>query len=165
MSEAFPHCRKHSHYSESGPGTLLQEACQTPWLGWQDMCALIQELHRSLLPFQYSSSQAALSWHAYARSISCCRSLYHHAGHQPILEPNLDRPLGHADILRDAFPDCGCRRGVSDELVFECEKLLLCRSLPFLVLLLLGERALAWWSARCRSPRSLGCSRDGGRGC
>ena len=90
--------------------------------------------------------------------------LYDHAGHQPILKPDLDRPLGHANILRDTFSNGGSRRGVSDELIFECKELLLCRSLPFLVFLLLGERALAWWSAGCwshRSPRSLSSRRDG----
>lgn len=161
----FHRCRTHLCYLESGRGILCREACQTPWLGWQDRCALIRELHRSPLQFQYSSSQATLSWHVYARSISSCRILYRDTGHLPILKPYLDRPLGHADILRDTFPDGGRRCGVSDEFVFECEELLLCRSLPFLIFLLLGKRALAWWSARCRRPRSPSSGRDGGRGC
>lgn len=162
--KAFRRCHKHSYCSKSGQGTLVGEACQTPWLGWQDTCALIQGLHRSPLPFQYFSSQATLFWHAYARSISSYRSLYHHARNEPILKPYLHRPLGHADVLRNTFPDGGRRRRISDEFVFECEELLLCRSLPFLVFLLLGERALARRSARCRRPRSASSGRDGGRG-
>lgn len=143
----------------------MREACQTPLLGWQGRCAWIQELHHSPRPFQYSSSQATLSWHAYARSISFCKPLYHHAGHEPILKPYLDRPLGHADILRYTFADGSRRCGVSDEFVFKCKELLLCSSLPFLVFLLLGECAFARRSTRCLSPRSPSSGRYGGRGC
>ena len=88
----------------------------------------------------------------------------HHDGHQPVLEPYLDRPLGHTDILRDAFPDGGCRRGIPDEFVFECKELLLCRSLPFLIFLLLSKRTFAWWSARCRGNRRAGRHSGGGTG-
>ncbi len=167
-SEAFHHCRRHSYYLESAQEILSREACQTPWLDWRGSGALIRELRRNPLPSRYSSSQATLFWRVYARSISYCNSLNYHARHRPILEPYLNRPLGHADILRDAFPDGGRRRGVSDELVLKSEELLLCRSLPFLIFLLLGERTFAWWSARSRSngdPGSPSDCRDGGRGC
>ena len=81
------------------------------------------------------------------------------------MKPNLDGPLGHANILGDTFPDRGRRRRVSDELFFKSEKLFLCCPLPFLILLLLSKSGFARRSARCGSSRRTTSSGDGGRRC
>lgn len=61
----------------------------------------------------------------------------------PVLEPNLHRPLGHVDVLRDAFSNQCRGRRVLVEFDLQRHELILCRSLPLLVLLLLCEGTLA----------------------
>ena len=61
----------------------------------------------------------------------------------PVLEPNLYRSLGHADVLGNTLTDESSGSGVLVEFDLECDKLVLGRTLTLLVLLLLCERALA----------------------
>lgn len=66
----------------------------------------------------------------------------------PILEPDLNRPFSHVDLVSYSVPDLSGGCGVLVEFDLECGQLILGRSLSLLVLLLLGERALPW-----RTPR------------
>lgn len=68
----------------------------------------------------------------------------------PVLEPDLDRPFGHVNLHGDAFPDLGSGRGVLVKLHLQYGELVLGRSLPLLVLLLLGESTLPGQSLRLR---------------
>ena len=77
------------------------------------------------------------------------------------MKPNLHRPLGHVDFLRNALSGCGSRRRVFVELYLQGNQLILCRSLPFLVLLLLGESALARRPPCRRGGRCGWCGGDG----
>ena len=61
----------------------------------------------------------------------------------PVLEPNLYRSLRHADVLGNTLTDESSGSGVLVEFDLEGDKLVLCRTLTLLVLLLLCERALA----------------------
>lgn len=70
--------------------------------------------------------------------------------HQPILKPYLNRTLCHVDFLGNAFTYNCCWGGVFVELGFQGHELFLRRSLTFLVLLLLCERALPR-----RPPRAI----------
>lgn len=72
----------------------------------------------------------------------------------PVLEPNLNRSLCHADILGNALANKGSGSGVLVELNLEGDQLILGGTLTLLVLLLLCEGALAR-----RSPGSRSCSR------
>ena len=56
----------------------------------------------------------------------------------PILEPNLDRPLGHINIRRNPFSNKCSRCWVLIELDFQCHELILCCPLALLVFLLLS---------------------------
>lgn len=60
----------------------------------------------------------------------------------PILEPDLNRSLGHVDFGRNSLACSGIGSRVLRELMFECHQLILSCPLPFLVLLLLCQSAL-----------------------
>ena len=79
----------------------------------------------------------------------------------PVLEPDLDGALGHVDLFCDSLSDRGSWCWVLVELDLECRKLVLGRTLSFLVLLLLGEGALARWSPG-RGTGSIGAGLGGG---
>lgn len=65
----------------------------------------------------------------------------------PVLEPDLNRPLGHVDLLSNAFSNPSGRGGILVEFHLQGVQLLLRRPLPLLVLLLLSKCALAGWSS------------------
>lgn len=65
------------------------------------------------------------------------------AGILPVLEPDLNGSLGHVDFLGDALADGSSGRGVLVELHFEGDELVLGSTLTLVVLLLLGQGALA----------------------
>lgn len=114
---------------------------------------------RSLPRFQCSSWPAVLSWRVYPASLEIepSRSL----GDRPILKPYLHRSLRHVDILRDSLPH-RCRGGsIFTEFEFQCQQLILGRSLALLVLLLLRQSAFSWRAARIWIPGRGG--RCGGR--
>lgn len=69
-----------------------------------------------------------------------------HGDKLPVLEPDLYRSLSHVDLVGNALPGEGSRGGVLVELVFQSNELILGRSLPLLVLLLLSKCALPGWS-------------------
>lgn len=66
----------------------------------------------------------------------------------PVLEPNLNRSFGHVDFLGDSLPNGRGGCGVLVEFDFQSCQLVLSGSLALLVLLLLGEGALARRSSR-----------------
>ncbi len=68
--------------------------------------------------------------------------------HAPVLEPYLNRPFGHANVLRYTLAYRRSRCSVVIELDLQRNQLILCGSLPFLIFLLLGEGALPWWTTR-----------------
>jgi hypothetical protein len=61
----------------------------------------------------------------------------------PILEPDLNRSLGHVNFLSNPVPNGGCGCWVLVEFKFEGRELVLSGTLSLLVLLLLRQRALA----------------------
>jgi hypothetical protein len=65
----------------------------------------------------------------------------------PILKPNLNRPFRHVDLLSNAFAYICGGGGVLVEFDLERDELILCGPLSLLILLLLGECALAGWSS------------------
>ena len=71
-------------------------------------------------------------------------------GDAPVLEPDLHRSLRHADLVGNLLSDGGCGCRVFVELDLQCNQLILCRALTFLVLLLLGQGAFTGRSARGR---------------
>ncbi len=145
--------------------TPFQEACRIPLPGSQGKYALTRELRRSPRQFRCSSSRASLSSHAYH---NCYQHRHHNSGsmkHPLVLEPYLNRPLSHAYVLGYALANCGCWCRVFDKFIFQCDQLILCGSLPFLVLLLLGEGALARRTTRIVIGRGTNVSGgNGGRG-
>lgn len=70
----------------------------------------------------------------------------------PVLEPNLYRSLGHADVLSNTLANKSGGSRVLVELDLESDELVLGRTLTLLVLLLLCKSALARWP-----PGSRGC--------
>lgn len=90
---------------------------------------------------------------------ACCSLLL------PVLEPDLDRSLGHVNFRGYSFAGSSSRSGVLVELDFECHQLVLSGPLSLLVSLLLGEGAFPRWSARGRALRRCrGSRRWGWRG-
>lgn len=69
-------------------------------------------------------------------------------GTLPVLEPDLYRALSHVDLLRDALANDGSGSGVLVELHLQRQQLFLGGALALLVLLLLGQGALARGAAR-----------------
>ena len=65
----------------------------------------------------------------------------------PVLEPDLNRSLGHVNVRGNTLPDHGGGCGVLVKLDLECDQLILCSPLSLLVLLLLSQGALARGSA------------------
>lgn len=61
----------------------------------------------------------------------------------PVLKPDLDGSLRHVDFLGNTFTNIGSRCGILVELDLERGQLVLGGTLSLLVLLLLGEGALA----------------------
>lgn len=83
-------------------------------------------------------------------------------GHIPVLEPNLNRPLRHVDLLRNTLSDNRSRGGVLVELDLERAQLVLCSTLTLGILLLLREGALARGSTRIAARAVLTWRRRGG---
>lgn len=81
----------------------------------------------------------------------------------PVLEPNLNRTLRHVDLVSNALSHICGRGGVLVELHLERCQLILCGSLSFLVLLLLGQGALPWRALGGRA--GVVASRRGRGGC
>lgn len=68
----------------------------------------------------------------------------------PILKPDLNRSLGHANILCNAFPGGSGWCRVLVEFNLEGHQLVLGSPLAFVVLLLLSQGAFARWPAGSR---------------
>lgn len=69
----------------------------------------------------------------------------------PVLEPNLNGALSHVNLLCDTIPHGSGWGRILIELYLERVELVLCSPLTLLILLLLGESTLAWWTARRRA--------------
>ena len=85
----------------------------------------------------------------------------------PILEPDLYRSLSHVDVCGDALPGSSSRRRVLVEFDLESDELILGCPLALVVLLLLGQSALARRAtgrATRRGRRGIRCRRRGSRG-
>ena len=66
----------------------------------------------------------------------------------PVLEPDLDRPFGHVDLLGDSLADSGGGSRVLVEFQLQSGELVLGSPLSLLVLLLLSQGALARRASR-----------------
>jgi hypothetical protein len=83
--------------------------------------------------------------------------------HRPVLKPNLHRSFSHVDLLRNPLANGGGRSSILCKLDLEQVQLILRRSLPLLVLLLLCKSALPWRASRRIGGRSvLGAGHGGG---
>ena len=70
--------------------------------------------------------------------------------HPPVLKPDLNRPLRHINVLGNLLSHGGRRGGVLVEFLLQRDQLVLRGALALLVLLLLGQGALARRAARRR---------------